>query len=95
MTARAKRKRVDSQCICHPEVTFTSAPELMVTRVCKYGYCNEWRCVACGGFLAGFGPATCRCDGAPRWAWHTGMAPGSYRLTGKIALKPSIAKRRQ
>jgi hypothetical protein len=91
----AKQKRAGSKCVCHPETAFDPHSPSVRKKPCKYGWCNEWRCVACSGFLAGFGPLTCRCDGAPRWAWHTGMAPGVYRFGKSVALKPSIAKRRR
>jgi len=60
------------------------------------GYCQEWRCGTCNGFLAGAGPVGCRCDGAPRYAMYPDMRPGYFKFhkSGKAAaVKPSQLKR--
>jgi hypothetical protein len=92
-TLKARQKRTNSRCICRPESRLNTSKENLRSQECRYGNCNEWRCVACNGFLGGFGPAACRCDGAPRWLRHRDMAPASVRWHGDVAIKPSLPRR--
>lgn len=50
--------------------------------ICGYGTCVQYLCAGCGDFIAGFGPAGCRCETAP-------CDHGSYR-----ALVPPPARGR-
>jgi hypothetical protein len=68
---------------------------------CRYQYCFVARCRRCHGEIFVVGPASCRCDGAPRWLRHPGMAQPGYWDPGTevwvpvpAAVKPSIARRR-
>ena len=96
-TRKARQKRTDSSCICSPPITISNTDLAEEpARMCRYGRCLEWRCKMCNGFLAGFGPAGCKCDGDPRWMYHPGMVPGYLRFRWKpAAVKPSLAKRRK
>lgn len=93
-TLKARQKRITSRCICTPSKNYeVSSLASAVVKRCRYGYCNEWRCPVCNGFLAGAGLAGCRCDGDLRWVMHRDMAPASVRWFGNIAVKPSLPKR--
>lgn len=68
---------------------------------CRYGYCAEFRCRTCHGKLGGWGPVGCKCDNDIRWARHPNMAVRGHWDNEKgeyvrihVAIKPSIAKRR-
>jgi hypothetical protein len=82
-----RHHRCTDECTCHPPATLRDP---VTETACRYGYCTEWRCPACNGYLGGCGPVGCGCDGYPvRWMLHPAMQP---RLEA-AAVKPSIARR--
>jgi hypothetical protein len=70
---------------------------------CHWGNCTEWRCYECHGLLMSAGLAWCPCDGYIRWLRYPGMSNqntkwvpddgGGHRVTYRVAVKPSIARR--
>jgi hypothetical protein len=62
--------------------------------VCRYGYCTEFRCPDCSGYLGGWGPVGCRCDGYIRWMWHPDMAPALDHAPVKPSRRPTRLSRR-
>ncbi len=90
-------RRNGGSCTCKDDPEWTAETE----RLCRYGCCTEFRCPRCHGKLGGWGAVGCKCQGGPRWIRHRGMsAPGRWDyvkddfVVYRVAVKPSIAKRR-
>ena len=98
MRERVKRHR---GCRCRPRAILDAGA---YEDYCHWRNCVEFRCLECHGFLGGWGPVWCPCDGgAPREFKHQGMRNPTARwdpatetvIVSRVAVKPSKARRFQ